>query len=92
MAVTCVVLLLFASALKFSEALTMFNYECPVRYEMADILRRENNCTMRGMLFHICRKNIVVSYADVRPYVFKGEHGVEGLLPGTKLKSLFLST
>ncbi len=57
-------------------------FSCITRYEIAHKFKNEVSCKNHTAMYPICSKDISVSYANVPPYVFKGENKVEGLLPG----------
>eukprot|EP00794_Sanderia_malayensis_P006226 gene6226-6942_t len=58
-----------------------FSAECQTRYELADALRGENNCSITASFNSICAKDITVAYTESKPYVFKENGVVKGLLP-----------
>ena len=58
-------------------------YKCDIRYEMADILTKERDCSIWGFLHPVCARDIEVSYSENHPYVFKDNgKDIKGLLPG----------
>ena len=64
----------------------LFPYTCNIRYEMADILREEKDCSLMRFLHPMCGRDITASFSDAHPYVFAeniaGRTIVRGLLPG----------
>ena len=69
-----------------ASAKLMTQYSCNIRYEMAEILRKERDCSIFGDLHPMCSRDITASFSDSHPYIFaektNGKTEVRGLLPG----------
>ena len=63
---------------------SLSDYKCGVRYELAAALKQEGVCKQWKILHPICKKDLEVAYSEAAPYVYvQRESGnVKGVIPG----------
>lgn len=73
--------------------LSIEDFKCNVRYELAAALKREEVCKQWMSLHPICKMDLEVAYSEAAPYVYveNDSKKVHGVIPGIFAICLYLS-